>query len=907
MCGQAPVPLGSARSYAVLAGSAVTNAGPSALTGDLGVSPAATVTGFPPGTLTGTENISNPAAAAAQVNLTIAFNDAMGRNNCPITVAGDIGGQTLTPGLYASTSTLTIASGDLTLNGEGNSSAVFLFQVGSALSITGGRAIILTHGTQAANVFWVVGSSATFAAGSTTEGTVMVAASITMAAGTQMDGRALAESATVTLSDTTIVVPTLAPPSTYGATFTEAGLPSGTLWFANVTGHPSVSKGVASGSDTITVAGLVNGTYSFTVAVNNKTWYTSAASGSFTISGANDPSAGSSTYDPFAAYRATFTETGIATGTNWTVTLNGVVESSPSSAIAFPGIVNGTYRFDVASVLGYVASPLSGVLTVNGADVSQVIEFTPILWGPYVVTFTETGLVTGTSWTVTLNGAAESGVGSSIAFPGIVNGTYGFSVGLVSGFIASPLSGVVAINGADVSQAVVFTPIPKGTYLATFTETGLATGTSWTVTLNGAAESGVGSSIAFPGILNGTYGFSIGSVGGFIASPLSGVLRVNGADASQAIAFTPVPPGTYVVTFTETGLATGTGWAVTWNGVAGSSVGSSMAFPGILNGTYGFSVGSVSGFIASPVSGVLRVNGAGVSQAIVFTPIPPGTYVVTFTEIGLATGAGWTVTLNGAVESSGGSSTAFPGILNGTYGFSVGSVSGFIASPVSGVVAVNGADAGQAIVFTPVPPGTYVVTFTETGLTTGTRWAVTWNGVAESSVGSSMAFSGMVNGTYGFSVGSVTGFVASPVSGVLVVNGAWVSQAIVFTLVPPGPFVVTFTETGLAMGTSWTVTLNGVAGSSVNGSIVFPRIVNGTYRFSVGSVTGFTASPPSGAVTVNDADVSQAIVFTSTGGAATSSGGIPLLGWVLIGAAAVAAVAAIGMGIVLTRRSNQSP
>ena len=118
--GQAPVALGSATTFAVLAGSTVTSTGATTVNGDLGVSPGTAVTGFPPGIVNGTIHVGDPAAAQAQLDLTTAYNDAAGRTVGAITVAGNLGGQTLTPGLYKSTSSLEISSGDLTLDAQGD-------------------------------------------------------------------------------------------------------------------------------------------------------------------------------------------------------------------------------------------------------------------------------------------------------------------------------------------------------------------------------------------------------------------------------------------------------------------------------------------------------------------------------------------------------------------------------------------------------------------------------------------------------------------------------------------------------------------------------------------------------------------------------------------------------------------
>jgi hypothetical protein len=201
------VDLRSAARFAILAGSTVTNTGPTKIVGDVGISPGSAMTGFPPGVIHGHVYIDDLIARRAKLDLTAAYNDAMGRTHNPIKVAGNIGGQTLYPGLYKSTTSLSISSGDLTLDARGHSGAVFLFQVASNFAMTTGRSVILTNGAQARNVFWAVGTSATFGTGCSFYGDILAHQSISMATGTVMVGRALARVAAVTLQKNTIVKP----------------------------------------------------------------------------------------------------------------------------------------------------------------------------------------------------------------------------------------------------------------------------------------------------------------------------------------------------------------------------------------------------------------------------------------------------------------------------------------------------------------------------------------------------------------------------------------------------------------------------------------------------------------------------------------------------------------------------
>ena len=194
---------GAADNLVVLAYSTVTNqAGVTTITGDIGVSPLASVVGFPPGIVNGTIHAADAAAAQAQIDLTAAYTDAAART--PYITETTLGGLNLPPGIYHSDGALSL-TGVLTLTGDAN--AVWIFQAGSTLDTAAGSQIILIGGAKADNVYWAVGSSATLGANSIFKGNIMAYASITLNTGASLEGRALAQTAAVTLNDNTITKP----------------------------------------------------------------------------------------------------------------------------------------------------------------------------------------------------------------------------------------------------------------------------------------------------------------------------------------------------------------------------------------------------------------------------------------------------------------------------------------------------------------------------------------------------------------------------------------------------------------------------------------------------------------------------------------------------------------------------
>ena len=219
--------LGSAQRFAVLGGSTVTNTGSSVITGDVGVSPGSAVTGFPPGLImSGTIHGADAAARAAQDAVTTAYNSLVGQACTQDLTGQDLGGQTLTEGVYCFSSSAQL-TGTLTLNAQGNANAVFIFKMGSTLTTASASSVVLINSGSPGNVFWQVGSSATLGTGTSLAGNILALTSITVTTGARVTGRTLARNGAVTL-DTNAVTATdqrMSPATTTvgGAETTRSG------------------------------------------------------------------------------------------------------------------------------------------------------------------------------------------------------------------------------------------------------------------------------------------------------------------------------------------------------------------------------------------------------------------------------------------------------------------------------------------------------------------------------------------------------------------------------------------------------------------------------------------------------------------------------------------------------------
>ncbi len=340
----------------------------------------------------------------------------------------------------------------------------------------------------------------------------------------------------------------------------------------------------------------------------------------------------------------------------------------------------------------------------------------------YSLTFSESGLPAGMSWTMGVNGSDLSSTNSTISFPE-PNGTYNYTV-VNAGYLGpppSPQSGQVTIAGSPARDLITF----PGSYRSVFYERGLPSKTQWSFWLT--LPSGVqyklgtyGSNVSMM-LANGTWPFSVNPVPGYTANPSSGAVVVNGAAVNQTIDFAPAA-GTYTVTFLEGGLPNGTHWSITLNGTVGNAVAPAPIAFTEPNGTYPFTVGTVTGYMANVTSGNVTVKGASFSRSITFTPqsiltgvsvsplsdtLTVGTYA-NFTTTLICTGgpcAGVTYSwaLNdsalGNLNTSSGASVRFTAVASGTENLSV-------AAMFNGKLAKNASII--TITTTPVPTLAYV-------------------------------------------------------------------------------------------------------------------------------------------------------------------------------------------------------
>ncbi len=478
------------------------------------------------------------------------------------------------------------------------------------------------------------------------------------------------------------------------------------------------------------------------------------------------------------------------------------------------------------------------------------------------------------------------------------------------GITYDPANQLVYVADAFTNNLSVLPPIYNLTFQA---GSWLPSPVTWSLTMANLTLWSNASNIRFAEP-NGTYAYSL-HVMGYPSLNTTGLVTVNGSAVS--ILLTQSGGVTYPVTFSEVGLPRGPSWSVTLASSSQSPTTGSITFTEP-NGTFSYTVGSVAGYAASPSSASVTVNGGPISQVITFTAIPPPTYAVTFLETGLPSGSTWYVNSTDSnwisqsttvVVQNG--TTMLVNLVNGTYAYRVQTSNKLYSTAENESFSVAGAAIGVPVGFNPY---TYSVTFSVSGLPSGSQWYVNFTGGASlNSTTSTITFE-EPNGTYPFTVATGADYVPASSIGSVVVAGNPTSELIAFTIA----YVVTFDRpSGAQTGASWTVYVNSTTASYLSGSaqvssgsivqsttastltILLP---NGTYAYWI-VVSGQPSLTTQGSVTVQGSP----LVANPPSNPPTFIGFTGLTGYYILVAVAVAAVVVIVVVVVMRRQPPEAP
>jgi len=714
----------------------------------------------------------------------------------------------------------------------------------------------------------------------------------------------------------------------FNVTFAESGLPIGSLWnvtlngqtvgamapssvnFSEVNGtYPYVTAGplgwdstgsrsngtvrVAGAPDAVVVGGIGVGSGPQGIAYDPANGYLYVANGFqanvTVIDGSTDtvvvPSIGAGTFAYGVAFDAsngyvyvTNGNAGTGYGSNNVTVIDGA-----TNQVVPPGIGAGTcpqgIAYDSSNGYLYVTNFESNNVTViNGSSNQVVVPSIGVGSRPIGIAYDDAnGFLYVTNYlsnnVTVINGATNTVVAPSIGVGSNPNGvTYDPQNGYL--YVANMgLANVSVINGA--TDTVVVSSIGVGSYpfgSAYDPSSGylyvLNSGSDNVTVIDGTTGTVVVGSI---GVGTYPYGGAYDPSNGFVyvANPFSNnVTVINGNGIVQTYW---VVGARYAVALTETGLPLGTVWSATLGGSAESSTQPTLAFSEP-NGSFPFTISGIAGWSATTYGGTLRVAGSPTGLVIAWSP---AAYPVTFSHTGLPAGTNWSVSLAGVLMFSTGEAISFTE-PNGSYLFKPGPVPGWTTLFSGQTIVVNGSAVNETVAWSQI---VYPVTFTESGLPSGTPWSVRLNGTVETSGTGSIAFR-EPNGTYPYAVEHVLDYqVSTDPSSPLVVHGSSLALAADFL----HAFDVNFSIGSDVTGTCQPPTENLALTAEVDGGM---GPYNYTWAFGAGSPLSYGASvvhtfgPNGGNLTlwVVDSFGDNESVSRSVGGSAVPGCPIPVSG-----------------------------
>ncbi|MFY9717065.1 MAG: hypothetical protein WAK40_03925 [Thermoplasmata archaeon] len=482
---------------------------------------------------------------------------------------------------------------------------------------------------------------------------------------------------------------------------------------------------------------------------------------------------------------------------------------------------------------------ISGLVIILLVAPLVTITYTSELLAPIGAASSAT---TGIDWSVTVGNTTVDSQSNQIAFS-LPTGAHAYSVAPVPGYSGAS-SGTVDVGSASVSESVTFVPVK---YPVTFTESGLAGGAAWSITIGATTKNSTSTSLSIS-LPNGSFAFRVTTPSKYLPLSPVGTAHVEGGATVIPVTFAR---SAYPTTFTETGLTLGTRWGVTVDGTTLTTQGPVVTFD-LPNGTDPFSAASAPEFTTPSGQSVL-VAGTPAAETVAFTTV---TYPVTFNDTLGSVQPDWSISIAGVTKQSTTGTVLFD-LPNGTFLYLVGPAGGNTAVTGNNTVTVNGAPVRTQVNF--VPTGaSHPVEFVESGLAGGTPWGVVINQTSVSSVGSTLSVN-LSNGAYPYAITKIAGYTVTA-TGTATVAGASLLVTITYT---PVVYAVTFTESNLPLDTAWNLTLNDIVHGSSGTSIVL-SLTNGTYPYTVPSADSKLPPATNASIVVQGAAVPVGISFAAT-------------------------------------------
>ncbi len=562
--------------------------------------------------------------------------------------------------------------------------------------------------------------------------------------------------------------------SLYMIQFRETGLSSGSTWIVTLG-----SNSFETNASYLNVY-LSNGTYSYEVP-NIAGYVSDITTGEIEVNGSDQSI--SITYAPMTLYQVTFQESGLPAGGSWFAELSGIEKSSNLSSISFfeP---NGSYNYSIGTELtNYLPDNSAGSIVISGAGVTVYVNFTdPSPKNEFsmnlralaqnsdpVVNIVESGLSFGSTlsqWKATINGKAYYSSGNEISASVSSSSTVNYRVLGVNGYDISPQSGYLLVGSSSVTISVRF--IPLNYVSLTFQPQGIPQGVS--VSLFIAGEDFTFAPSAEMPFLSlelpvGTYSYSTNAAGGYVPLTPSGTIELSGHSSELKISYSLIRY--YKVSFVPQNIQ-GHRFEVAIDGKEYVSNGHDINLS-LPEGLYSYAVGSDSSLKPLSSSGSFQLSKTGLTIDVEFVPQQ---YLVLFKVSNLFTKQ-WTLTVNG--NSFTVSGDYFQTLLtNGTYQYTSTQMGS--DKTTQGNFSVLGADSLVKISF---PTKTYLVTFVEAGMPSGTLWYVNASSISNSSETNAVGFN-IPNGTYTFFISNTSQYYTTNHTVYVKVTGANLTVNVVF-------------------------------------------------------------------------------------------------------------------------------